>query len=36
MILWGKAFVVAQAIMVGALAERQYVGLRRSGGVIAC
>ena len=33
--LLGEAFVVAQAIVVGALAELQYVGLRRSGGVVA-
>jgi high-affinity Fe2+/Pb2+ permease len=32
--LLGEAFVVAQAIVVGALAELQYVGLRRSGGVM--
>jgi high-affinity Fe2+/Pb2+ permease len=31
--LLGEAFVSAQAIVVGALAELQYVGLRRSGGV---
>ena len=30
--LLGGAFVVAQAIVVGALAELQYVGLRRSSG----
>ena len=33
--LLGEAFVVAQAIVVGALAELQYVGLRRSGGALA-
>jgi hypothetical protein len=33
--LLGEAFVAAQAIAVGALAELQYVGLRRSGGAIA-
>ena len=32
--LLGEAFVVAQAIVVGALAELQYVGLRRSGGAV--
>lgn len=32
--LLGEAFVVAQAIVVGALAELQYVGLRRSGGAL--
>jgi hypothetical protein len=31
----GEAFVAAQAIAVGALAELQYIGLRRSGGVLA-
>jgi hypothetical protein len=31
----GEAFVAAQAIAVGALAELQYIGLRRSGGVVA-
>jgi uncharacterized protein YjeT (DUF2065 family) len=30
--LLGEAFVAAQAIAVGALAELQYIGLRRSGG----
>jgi len=30
--LQGEAFVAAQAIVVGALAELQYVGLRRSSG----
>ena len=33
--LLGDAFVVAQATAVGALAELQYVGLRRSGGTLA-
>jgi len=33
--LLGEAFVVMQAIAVGAFAELQYVGLRRSGGVLA-
>lgn len=33
--LAGEAFVAAQAIAVGALAELQYIGLRRSGGVVA-
>jgi hypothetical protein len=33
--LLGEAFVAAQAIAVGALAELQYIGLRRSGGAIA-
>jgi hypothetical protein len=32
--LLGEAFVVAQAIVVGALAELQYVGLRQSRGVM--
>ena len=31
----GEALVVAQAIVVGALAELQYIGLRRSGGALA-
>ena len=31
----GEAFVVMQAIAVGAFAELQYVGLRRSGGELA-
>jgi hypothetical protein len=31
--LLGEAFVAAQAMAVGALAELQYVGLRRSSGV---
>jgi hypothetical protein len=33
--LLGEAFIVAQAIVVGALAELQYVGLQRSGGAVA-
>jgi hypothetical protein len=33
--LLGEAFVVAQAIGTGVLAELQYIGLRRSGGAIA-
>lgn len=33
--LLGEAFVAAQAIAVGALAELQYIGLRRSGGALA-
>jgi hypothetical protein len=33
--LLGEAVVAAQAIVVGALAELQYIGLRRSGGAIA-
>ena len=33
--LLGEVFVAAQAIAVGALAELQYVGLRRSGGAVA-
>ena len=33
--LLGEAFVAIQAIAVGALAELQYIGLRRSGGVVA-
>jgi hypothetical protein len=31
----GEAFVVAQAIATGVLAELQYIGLRRSGGAVA-
>jgi hypothetical protein len=31
----GEAFVVMQAIAVGAFAELQYIGLRRSGGALA-
>jgi hypothetical protein len=33
--LWGEAFVAIQAVAVGALAELQYVGLRKSGGALA-
>jgi len=33
--LLGEVFVAAQAIAVGALAELQYIGLRRSGGALA-
>ena len=33
--IWGEALVAAQAIAVGALAELQYIGLRRSGGALA-
>ena len=33
--LAGELFIVAQAIAVGALAELQYIGLRRSGGALA-
>ena len=33
--LLGEIFVAAQAIVVGALAELQYIGLRRSGGALA-
>ena len=33
--LLGEALVAAQAIAVGALAELQYIGLRRSGAVAA-
>jgi hypothetical protein len=33
--LLGEAFVAMQAIIVGALAELQYIGLRRSNGVLA-
>jgi hypothetical protein len=32
--LLGEAFVAIQAIVVGALAELQYIGLRRSGGAL--
>jgi hypothetical protein len=32
--LLGEAFVALQAIAVGALAELQYIGLRKSGGVV--
>jgi uncharacterized protein YjeT (DUF2065 family) len=30
----GQIFIVAQALVPGALAELQYIGLRRSGGVV--
>ena len=33
--LLGEAFVAAQAIVVGAFAELQYIGLRRSSGAAA-
>jgi hypothetical protein len=33
--LLGEIFVAAQAVAVGALAELQYIGLRRSGGALA-
>ena len=33
--LLGEAFVAIQAIAVGALAELQYIGLRKSGGALA-
>jgi hypothetical protein len=33
--LLGEAFVAIQAIAVGALAELQYIGLRKSGGTLA-
>jgi hypothetical protein len=33
--LVGEAFVVMQAIAVGAFAQLQYIGLRRSGGALA-
>jgi hypothetical protein len=33
--LLGEAAIVMQAIVVGALAELQYIGLRRSGGTLA-
>jgi hypothetical protein len=33
--LLGEAFVALQATAVGAIAELQYIGLRRSGGVLA-
>lgn len=32
--LLGEAVVVAQAIATGTLAELQYIGLRRSGGIV--
>jgi len=31
----GEAFVVAQAIATGVLAELQYIGLRKSAGALA-
>jgi hypothetical protein len=31
----GQIFIVAQAVVPGALAELQYIGLRRSGGAVA-
>ena len=33
--LLGETFVAAQAVVVGALAELQFIGLRRSGGALA-
>ena len=33
--LLGEAFVAIQAVAVGALAELQYIGLRKSGGALA-
>src|SRR5712692_3809519 len=33
--LRGAIFIAAQAVAVGALAELQYIGLRRSGGALA-
>jgi hypothetical protein len=33
--LFGEAFIAAQAIAVGAFAELQYIGLRKSGGAVA-
>jgi hypothetical protein len=33
--LLGEVAIVMQAIVVGALAELQYIGLRRSGGMLA-
>ena len=33
--LLGAIFVAAQAVAVGALAELQYIGLRRSSGTLA-
>ena len=33
--LLGEAFVALQAIAVGALAELQYIGLRKSGDALA-
>ncbi|HTB04761.1 MAG TPA: hypothetical protein VK804_30190 [Bradyrhizobium sp.] len=33
--LLGQVFIAAQALVPGVLAELQYIGLRRSGGVVA-
>src|SRR4030081_2340168 len=33
--LLGEIFIAAQAVAVGALAELQYIGLRRTGGALA-
>jgi len=33
--LLGEAFVVMQAIVVGTLAELQFIGLRKSGNALA-
>ena len=33
--LLGEAVIVAQAIATGTLAELQYIGLRKSGGIVA-
>jgi hypothetical protein len=33
--LFGEAVVVAQAIVVGALAQLQFIGLRRSSDLVA-
>ena len=33
--LLGQIFIAAQALVPGVLAELQYIGLRRSGGVVA-
>ena len=33
--LLGQVFIVAQAIATGVFAELQYIGLRKSGGVVA-
>jgi hypothetical protein len=33
--LLGELFIVGQAIVPGAIAELQYIGLRRSGGTVA-
>ena len=32
--LLGQVFIVAQAIATGVFAELQYIGLRKSGGVV--